>query len=327
MSNFTPVSPGSNTALGGSATQRDLLLKKFSGEVLATFNTKTVAKPYIRIRNVSGQKSAQFPAIGKATSTYHQPGQEIDGQTIAHGETVINIDDKIISAVFVSDFLEAMTHFDTRGEYARQMGDSLAQAYDQKVFATAVKACVDGASGSVAGIGAATRDAIGAAPTISAFVTAVYDAQAAMDSRDIPENDRVIFVDPGTYYDLVDDGRFLNRDFGNSNGSQSGGSILKIAGLPIIKTNNLAKDWSQGGANDLDVVREGAQVTDYDVNASTVKALILQRQALGAVHLMDLASETEYSARHQGTLMLSKMANGMGVLRPDCLHLIDAAVS
>lgn len=327
MTNFTTVSPGSNTALGGSATQRDLFLKKFSGEVLATFNTKVVAKPYIRIRNVSGQKSAQFPAIGKATASFHQPGEEIDGQAIAHGEKIINIDDLLVSAVFVSNFLEAMTHFETRGEYSRQMGDALAQHYDQKVFATAVKACADGATGPVAGMGAATRDAIGASPTIQNFVDAVYDAQAALDARDVPENDRVIFVDPATYYDLVNDGRFLNRDFGNTNGSQSNADIMKIAGLPIIKTNNLAKDWSQGGTNDLDVVRAGSQVTDYDVDSTSTKALILQRQALGAVHLMDVSSESEYSVRHQGDLLVSKMANGMDVLRPECLHLIDAAAS
>lgn len=327
MASFSNVaSPGSNTALGGGAGQRDLFLKLFAGETLATFNTKTVAKSYIRSKSVSGQKSVQFPAIGKVSAQFHQPGQEIDGQAIAHGEVVVPIDDLLIAPVFVSNFLEAMTHFETRGEYARQMGDALAQHYDQKVFATAVKACVDGATGAVAGMGAATRDAIGASPTIGVIADAIYDGQATLDKRDIPENDRVVFLDPDTYYEFVKDGRFLNRDFGNDNGSQASATILQIAGLPVVKTNNLAKNWSNGGADDLGTVRAGAAVTDYDVNATTVKALILQRQALGAAHLMDISTESEYSVRHQGDLMVSKMANGMKVLRPECLHLIDGAV-
>lgn len=328
MSNFTAVSPGANTALGGSATQRDLFLKKFSGEVLATFNTKTTAKPYIRIRNVSGQKSAQFPAIGKATAAYHQPGEEISGQSIAHGEKIINIDDLLVSSVFVSNFLEAMTHFDVRGEYARQMGDSLAQVYDQKIFAKAVKACFDGETGAVTGQGAATRAYLGASPTVSTIVDALYDAQKTLDERDIPENDRVVFVTPEVYYDMVKDGRVLNRDYGNGDaGSQSSASVLKVAGFPIIKTNNLNKNWANGGANDLATERAGVGITEYDVNATTVKALVLQRQAIGAVHLMDIASEAEYSVRHQGTLMVSRMANGMGVLRPECLHVLDGQVA
>lgn len=325
MATFANVAaPGENTALGGGAAQRDLFLKKFSGEVLATFNTTTMAKQHIRIRNVSGQKSAQFPAIGRATASYHQPGEEIDGQSIAHGEVILTIDDLLISPVFISNFLEAMTHFETRGEYARQMGDSLAQAYDQKVFATAIKACVDGASGPIAGFGAATEAALGTTPVIADIVDAIYDAQRLMDERDIPENDRVLFVTPTVYYDMVKDGRVLNRDYGNDAGSQSSASVLKVAGLPVYKTNNLAKDWSNGGANDLVVERAGAAVTDYEVDGSTVKFLVLQRQALGAVHLMDIATESEYSVRHQGDLLVSRMANGMGVLRPECLHIGNA---
>lgn len=317
----TFVSPGSNSALGGGAGQRDLFLKKFSGETLATFNTKTVAKNYIRVRNVRGQKSAQFPSIGRATADYHQPGEVIDGQSIKHGEKVVLIDDLLVSPVFVSNFLEAMTHFETRSEYARQMGDALAQAYDKKVFGLALKACVDGTASTVPDTTAtASKINIGATPSVSDFVTAVYQAQATLDKNDIPENDRVIFVDPDTYYDLIDDGRFLNRDFGNANGSQANATILQIAGLPIIKTNNLNLNHVNS------VEREGSVVTDYDADARTVKALILQRQALGAVHLMDISSEAEYKIERQGTLMVSKMANGMDVLRPECLIAIDAVV-
>jgi hypothetical protein len=205
------------------------------------------------------------------------------------------------------------------------MGDALAQHYDQKVFATALKATKAGTAGPVTGMGAASNDAIGASPTIADFITACYDAQQHFDENDIPDNDRVLFVTPAVYYDLVEDGRFLNRDFGNNNGSQSDAAIMKVAGLPVIKTNNLAKDWSNGGANDLATERAGAATTDYDVDASNIMGLVLQRQALGAAHLMDISTESEYSVRHQGDLMVSKMANGMKVLRPECLRSIEAA--
>ena len=322
----TVVAPGANSALGGSAAQRDLFLKLFSGEVLASFNTKTVAKGLIRTRNVSGQKSAQFPAIGKAAAEYHQPGEVILGQSINHGEVILNIDDLLISSVFLSNFLEAMRHFETRGEYARQMSDSLAQAYDQKVFATALKAAFTGATGPIAEMGAATKVDIGATPTAADIVDQLFSAQQYFDEKDVPEMDRVAIVTPAVYYDLVKDGRILNQDYGNgSNGGQARPGSLTVAGLPLVVSNNLNKDWSQGGADDLDVVRAGSQVTDYDVDASNVKALVLQRQALGAVHLMDLAVESEYQIERQGELTVARMANGMGVLRPECIRALNAA--
>lgn len=314
----TFVSPGSDSTKV-TPEQRDILLTKFSGETLASFNTKVVAKEYIRIRNVRGQKSAQFPAIGKATAGYHQPGEVIDGQTIRHGETTINIDDLLVSPVFVSNFLEAMTHFETRGEYARQMADSLAQAYDTKVFAMAVKACLDAMDNdALPEFGSAADVDLGTTFDVQTFVDAIYATQAKLDENDIPENDRVLFVPPTVYYALVNDGRFLNRDFGNDgNGSQADARILKVADLPLVKTNNLSRNHANA------VKREGVTIADFDVDASNVKGLILQRQALGAVHLMDISTESEYKLERQGDLMISKMANGMGVLRPECLRTLS----
>ena len=57
----------------------------------------------------------------------------------------------------------------------------------------------------------------------------------------------------------------------------------------------------------------------YTVNGSDTKALIIQKQALGTVQLMDMATEMEYDIRRQGTLAVSKMAVGHGVLRPECI--------
>jgi hypothetical protein len=39
--------------------------------------------------------------------------------------------------------------------------------------------------------------------------------------------------------------------------------------------------------------------------------------AVGTVKLMDLAFETQYDIRRQGTLMVAKYAAGHGVLRPE----------
>jgi hypothetical protein len=50
----------------------------------------------------------------------------------------------------------------------------------------------------------------------------------------------------------------------------------------------------------------------------------MQKQALGTVKLMNLTSEKDYQVNRQGTLMVTRMACGHGVLRPECIRLISA---
>ena len=319
-----PQTSATNAGIvAGPSHSDNLYLKVFSGETLKVFNKQAVMKGRHRERTISSGKSAQFPAIGKAAAEYHTPGHVILGQSIAHGEKVIAIDDMLISSVFMSNFEEAMNHYETRSEYAFQMGDSLAQAYDQHLFAIAVNAAVSGTAGAVAGMGAATEDKIGATPTLQNIVDAIYNGAAYFDSTNIPANDRVVFVTPSTYWDLIQDGSFLDRDFGNGGANQNSGGKLRVATFEVVPSNNFALNF---GVDSLVGKRAGSNVTDYTVDNSAGVALLLQKQALGTVKLMNLATEKDYQTERQGTLMVSRMAVGHGVLRPECLRLISAKV-
>lgn len=310
------------SVVAGPSHSDSLYLKVFSGETLKSFNKKTVWKGRHREKSIKSGKSAQFPAIGKAAAEYHTPGYWINGQDVNHGEKVITIDDMLISSVFVSNYEEAMNHYETRSEYAFQMGDSLSQAYDQHLFALATKACNAGTSGAVTEMGAATKDAIGVAPTISTIVDAIFDGAAYFDGTNIPQDGRTVFVTPTVYWDLIQDGSLLDRDFGNVNGSQSGGNIFKVAGFEIVMTNNLDLNF---GTATLSGQQAGSATTDYDYDNSAGLALLAQKQAVGTVKLMEMSTEKEYQVGRQGTLMVSRYGCGHGVLRPECLRLLQAA--
>ena len=310
--------------VAGPSIADALFLKVFSGEVLKSFNTATKLKGRVRERTIKSGRSAQFPAIGKAAAEYHTPGYVILGQDMNHGEKVITIDDMLISSAFVSNFEEAMLHYEVRGEYSVQMGDSLAQAFDAALFAVATKAAQAGTAGAVTEQGAATWDKIGATPTISDIVDAIYDSAAYFDGTNIPAQDRTVFVTPTVYWDLIQDGSFIDRDFGNEgNGSQARGGLMKVAGMEIVQSNNLALNF---GTTTLSGTRAGVAHTDYDVDGLSTVALVMQKQALGTVRLMNLAVEKDYQVERQGTLMVSRYAVGHGLLRPECIRLIDAAV-
>lgn len=316
MSNANPSRLGQAGLTGDTNA---LFLKVFSGEVMSTFNANTVMKEKTRIRSINNGKSAQFPAIGKTTASYHTAGSEILGNNIEHGEKVITIDDMLIANTFIARIDEAKNHYDVRAEYSKQMGQALAQTYDRNLLSMAVKAARDpsGLGAGVADQGNATSVSIGVTPTTAAIVSAIYDAAATLDSNNIPETERFVVVNPATYYALVQEDKLINRDFGQ-NGSYSDGTVMRVAGMTIVKSNNLTVDHVTAGAYpDFN--------NKYAVDATDTSALIIQRQALGTVQLMDMATEMEYDIRRQGTLAVSKMAVGHGVLRPECIIELRAA--
>jgi hypothetical protein len=318
MSNATPSRLGQAGLTGATDA---LFLKVFSGEVMSTFNANTVMKEKTRIRSISNGKSAQFPAIGKTIAQYHTAGAEILGNAIEHGEKVITIDDMLIANTFIASIDEAKNHYSVRAEYSKQMGQALAQTYDRNLLSMAVKAARDpsGVGAGTAGQGNAQSEALGSTtPTTATLVTALYDAAADLDTKNVPETERYVIVDPATYYALVQEDKLINRDFGQ-NGSYSDGTIMRVAGMQIVKSNNLSVDHTTSTAYpDFN--------NKYAENASDTKALVIQRQALGTVQLMDMATEMEYDIRRQGTLAVSKMAVGHGVLRPECIIELRAAV-
>lgn len=318
MTQFSATNAG---IVAGPSHSDNLALKVFSGEVLKTYNVATKLKGRIRERTIKSGKSAQFPALGKAAAEYHTPGNVILGQDMNHGEKIIYIDDMLIASHFVSNYEEAMNHYETRSELAKQAGDALAQAYDQHGFAIATKAAVSGTTGAVTEMGAATEAKIGAAPTVANIVDEIYASAAYLDGTNIPESDRVVFVTPDVYWDLIQDGSFLNRDFGNTNGSQTTGGLMRVANMEVVSTNNLNLNF---GVDTLAGRRAGSAVTDYTVDGSASVALIMQKQAIGSVKLMNLATEKDYQTNRQGTLMVTRMAVGHGVLRPECIRLISA---
>jgi Phage capsid protein len=321
MANANPSRVGQQL---GSGDTRALFLKVFSGEVLTTFNAKTVMKDRTRVRNIANGKSSQFPAIGKTKAEYHTAGSEITGDIIEQDEKVITIDDLLIANTFIARIDEAMSQFDVRSEYSKQMGQALAQTYDRNLMSLLVKTARDtGAGGTglgAVGQGNAVSAAIGATPTVDQIVAAAFAAAQDFDQKNIPEEDRFLLVAPGTYYSLVNSDKLLNMFYNpGNNGSFAEGKTRTVAGFEIVKTNNLQLNHTSFTSTYPDYASK------YAIDASATVGVFVHPEALGTVKLLDLASEMEYDIRRQGTLMVSKMAVGHGVLRPECIHEIMAA--
>jgi hypothetical protein len=314
----------------GSATQdlitnRDLFLKVFSGEVLTWFNEATVMMGRHRVKTIPSGKSAQFPAIGSATAAYHIVGDNIldsgNGyvQEILANEVVINIDEKLTSSVFVSDIDEVMNHYDTRSEYAMQLGHALAKWTDIRLLRLGVLAARTATATITGGpVGGNVTNA-SVATDMDVFADACYEAAEILDSKDIPSEGRYVVVPPAIYWRLVRMGgtvytanspvELIDSAMSPGNGSVAGGVIRRIAGLEIVMSNLLPT------GNESAVTGEH---NDYTGDFTVTEALVFQQQAIGTVKLLDLSFESEYQITHQGTLMVASQAMGHKVLRPEC---------
>jgi hypothetical protein len=102
-------------------------------------------------------------------------------------------------------------------------------------------------------------------------------------------------------------------------GVYADGSVLRVAGVQIVKTNNLPT---------TNVTAVSGENNTYNGDFSNTAALVMQKQAIGTVKLMDLAVEQttgDFNIMYQGTLMAAKYAMGHGVLRPECAVEIKTA--
>lgn len=303
--------------VNGAGDPKELFLKVFSGEVLTSFQKKNVMMGKHQVRTISQGKSASFPIMGRADAYYHTPGEQITGGKIKHAERILTIDDLLIAPTFIANIDEAMNHYDVRSTYSNEMGQKLANTMDKHILQVGVKAARDtsaiddddqyggtviyNGSGGTASLDFANGDDL---------AEAAFQATQILDEKDVPEEDRFLFVRPEQFYAMARSTKILNRDWGGE-GSYAGGNVIRVAGLTIVKTNNLPKTNVSAGS--LDAGTNDKYAGDF----SDTIGLVMHPSAIGTVKLLDLGMESEYQLSRQGTLMVAKYAVGHGVLRPE----------
>ena len=305
MSNYTVSNIGQNAGSGSTTAS---FLKVFSGEVITAFETANSTLDKHLVRTISSGKSAQFPIVGKATASYHTAGNEITGGSITHNERTISIENLLIAPVFIAKIDEAMSHYDVRSIYSKELGRALANQMDKHVYQNLIlnsraSAAAPQAQGQVLTDADFETNAASAAATI-------FSAAEKMDAADVPADDRYVAVSPAAYYNLIQGTTVINRDWGGS-GSYSDGKVLKVAGMNIIPTNNIPTSNITSG------VAQGSS-TNFAGNFSTTVACAWQKNAVGTVKLLDLSTEMDYQIQRQGTLVVAKYAMGHAPLNPIC---------
>lgn len=303
-----------------TSDDRNLFLKVFGGEVLTAFTEKVVTLDKHVVRNIEFGKSAQFPKTWKATSAYHEAGQQLLGDDIDTTEVTITIDGLLVSHTAIYDLDEKMSHFDVTSEFSQELGRSLAREFDKNVLRQIVLAARTSADGPFPAGNTITDSALVnssiASTTGKAWIDHIREANIALYNKNVPEDmPRYLVVNADVFDAIkyaVDSSHgylVINRDFGEQAGGVAGaGNVIQIDGVQIIRSNLMPT------ANETS---DTSVYSKYRANYSTTTGIMWCPEAVGTLKLMDLAMETERDVRRQEDFMVAKMAVGHGVLRPE----------
>jgi hypothetical protein len=301
----------------GSSTA--LFLKVYAGEVLTAFEQASVTMDKHVVRSINSGISAQFPLVWKTASTEYAyinasgntgtTAAKLDGTAINKAEKVISIDGLLLADHFVNNLDEAMNHYDVRSIYAKEAGIALGTQWDKNILQQGVLGARSAAL-VTSGNGGSVLTAAGYGTTGATLAAGMFDAAQKLDENNVPENDRYMFVKPAQYYLMAETTNVINRDWGGA-GTYSEGTVLKVAGIHIVKTNNLPTTNITGGS-----------VTTHNGNFSTTVGLVMHKSSVATVKLINLAVETEYDIKLQGWWIVAKYAMGHGFIRPEgCVEL------
>lgn len=320
----------------GAGAVDALFLKLGISELLSAFDRSCVFKGKVKERNIKGGKSAAFPVSGRAEASYHIPGSPILGATNSPGdrnEQLINLDGLMIADQVIYDLEELMNYYDVRQDVTHQLGQALAREWDRRA-ARVLYAAAKTTTEPLAKAGNAGR--IGQAQTLSAgYAAASANAKGdelasrigaikvAMKKKDVPTDDLICVVGPDEYDFLLDSTRAINTDFNGegSNGSFASGRVLRVKGIPVIESNHVTQAAYTNGTYDKN--------TAYQQDLSKCRGIIFHRDAIGVLTLRSPSLQVtpqggDFNIMYQASLMVARMAIGMGVLRAECAGVIEA---
>lgn len=305
-------------------------LKLFTGEMIKAYESATIAKGTVMNRSLRNGKSAQFIYTGRMQASYHTPGTPILGSGDPPvAEKTIVMDDLLVSSAFVYDLDETLAHYSLRSEISAKIGHALAEAYDKKIFRTIALAArqahpISAAPGPEPG-GSQIKLGANNEYNAQALVDAFFEAASIMDEKNVPKTGRNAVLNPRQYYALISqvDTNILNRDYGNNAGSpQSGEGLYEIAGIKIMRSNNLP--FLAGNVSSVP-----GENNDYSGDFTSHAGLIYGKEAAGVVEAIGPQIQTtgsDVKTMYQGDIIVGRMAMGADWVNPAAaIELLAAA--
>lgn len=332
-----PVRLGQNAMLA-SPSPSDLWLPVFGGEVLTWFEELNISSMLVRIKTIMSGSTSEFPLLHQFEAERHAIGTEMLGQDMPRGVRTLSLDDRPLVAPYEVDDIDRMlAHFDDRQEMAQAAGRALAREMDRFNFRLILNASRTAADGNSPFPGGGF-DRAGTAKTDSnwpttaggdwsraaviALLEAIEDVFILWAEHDIPENDRGCVVPFKAWYKLRNLGlpraaaELYARDFVMPPNQA-------VVGAPAFSANaprTMALDFNGlpiWGSNHLPTTNITTGEAKYQGDFTATRGLIVQKEAVGHLTLLDVVTETDRDVRRGVDFFVTKVLTGGGTLRPE----------
>lgn len=333
---------------------RELLLDMFSGETLMAFEEKQIIVDKIRNVTFGPTETLQWIATGFVGTEYHTPGTELFGQDARNTQRKVTLDDQFLTSVIEYDDIDALlTHFDVRGEHANKMGYALARTVDLHALATLARTslinvvdtsgvAISSSSTSIAqgyqpaavdpkigtpGGAIIVADLVGSSTADRAIktYTAIVDAKEILDLKDVPGPYWCV-LPTSVFYDLrfgrdSSSGQFVNMTVdwmgpSMANKTDSPEMVFNINGVTVFHSNRFPRTNVTGG-----------YPAKYDFPWASCYGIMFTPEATVMAMKQGISIETGRDLRRQADVIIAKLLEGHGSLRPECVVSIwDDAV-
>jgi len=353
------ILPGQQQGVGAIDA---LLLKAFGQEVFTAFEETTEMDGLHTVKTSQKARSVQFPVLGKATASYHEPGVELFGQQTRQTERVITVDRLLVAAVEIYDLDETFAHFETRAHFTRQLGRAIALEFDRHIAQVGMLAAIDVSEDKdfvnknfdegVANNDAPTLDEVnidraqvGGIATADEIFTWVKEASLRFTNRFVPMDQRFMLLKPRDFYTITfafesnGGGFFLSPRGLDGKAAAMAPRDFALAGITLRMSHALDKVTTTAHFASNTETRKGkryaatgaAEATGgltvdepyFNAEFEKVEALALTPDAVGTLKFKDLSIETFRDVRRQQDFIVAKMAASHGVLSPDSAIIVN----
>lgn len=312
------------------APDRELYLKLWSGMVLVTLQNKLILRQYLNnIMPIRGGKSYLFDLVGPTTAKYHIKTTEDRGVAQFHNQKEIELDDFTTAATEIAEIDQIINHFMVNPIYAYNHGEALARSWEWSAIIEIIKAARSAAlvTGDYAGtiITDANLDAADEQTKGEAMLSFIRQASAAMDAKNVPDENRYVLVNPQQWHTLIAlPDKIVNIDY-RGEGSIATGTLRRYDNITILKSNMppYGVNVVQGSAEDAGITQ--AQNWFHYADATNTRMLMFHSDVLGILEAMSATSKDEYYLAYLSSLLKSYGLWGFGFLKPS--HAVEGVIA
>ena len=206
----------------------------FDAEVKQAYQSESVLRQAVRLRSGVQGQTYKFNKLGKGSATARIPQTDVTPLNVTYSQVTATMSD--YNAAEYSDiFHQAKVNFDERSELVQVVSKAIGRRIDQLVIDA-----LNGASG--ASTVAKNVVTSGSAANSNLNVGKLIAAKKALDTKNVPFDDRCIAVHANNLAGLLGDERAVSGDFASIKALVSG-EIKTFMGMKFI----VLGDRDEGG--------------------------------------------------------------------------------